>query len=531
MAFTATGIDFKDTNSFSSLVNDYLNNDKSLAPFYAFSVDEAGIEKAIEQRKNYPIDRALLHRTIRKDYTGYTLGVRLQDNIDALLSEDCFTICTAHQPNIFTGHLYFIYKIIHAVKLAESLSKQHERIQFVPVYYMGSEDADIEELGELNIDGKQYQWATSQTGAVGRTRVDAALIKIIEEISRQISVLPFGKEIIFKLRHSYVLDRTVEDATFSFVHDLLGEYGVVILKPDSDELKKVFLSIAERELTEQFSTDAVSKTLDVFPKKYKVQTAGRSVNLFFLEADRRERIEEKGNDFLIGEGMKMDRQELLEKFEEHPSRISPNVILRPIFQEMILPNIVFIGGGGELAYWLELKEVFARANVFFPVLMLRNSFSLMSQKAAVVQERLSITNAELFLPAHEVVKNWILRNADRKILLTEEKAQVIAAYSNISSAATAQDQTLRKHTEALQTQALNKLNNLEKKIIRSAKRREADTANQIAKLNSFLFPGGILQERVDNIIFWYAAHGPSIIECIYEVSSDIKSSFTLIKEK
>lgn len=530
MAFTASNIQFQKTNSFSTLVNDYLDGNESLAPFYQFTPNEDGIEQAIEARKKFPVDRNLLYQSVLKNYDGYSLSEKLKANIEALQNNNCFTICAAHQPNIFTGHLYFIYKILHAVKLANALSEKYADYDFVPVYYMGSEDADLQELGEIDIQGKHYQWETKQTGAVGRMLVDANLINIINEVAKQIEVLEFGKEIIEKLRASYAIGITIEKATFHFVHHLLESYGVVIILPDDDDLKAAFLPIVEKELETQFSNKSVLATIEKLPAAYKIQTEGRAINLFYLENDKRERVEAVEDKFTIGnEGTAISKAELVSLFKAEPARISPNVILRPVFQEMILPNIVFIGGGGELAYWLELKEVFAQANVFFPLLLLRNSFILMGKKESALQEKLSLDNDELFLQEHIIFSNWIKKNI-KQINLFIPKQDLHMQYMYMKDQVEDLDESLLVHIEALAEQALKKVRILEKKIIRSAKRKEDDTGRQINKLKSSLFPNGTLQERVDNIVYWYAKYGETVIKEIYEHSTSTTASFTTIKE-
>ena len=157
-----------------------------------------------------------------------------------MLLENTFTITAAHQPNIFTGHLYFIYKIIHAIKVADELQKLLPDNNFVPVYYMGSEDADLEELGEVVVDGKKLVWETKQTGAVGRMHIDAAFLKIIKEISGQIGVLKFGEELISKMQRAYSIGKTIEEATFEFVNELFSSFGLFVLLPDVATLKKSF---------------------------------------------------------------------------------------------------------------------------------------------------------------------------------------------------------------------------------------------------------------------------------------------------
>ncbi|MEO6539365.1 MAG: bacillithiol biosynthesis cysteine-adding enzyme BshC, partial [Ferruginibacter sp.] len=373
----AKHISYEATGRFSKIVLDYIKGDEKLLDFYAHPVSIDGIKAAVAERKKYPTDRRSLVDTLAKHYAGTIPTPRQQQNIEQLNNNNCFTITTAHQPNIFTGHLYFIFKIMHAIRLCEKLKAAMPENDYVPVFYMGSEDADLEELGHIYTNGHKQEWKTNQAGAVGRMKVDKALVKMLADIEGEIAVQPHGKEIIELMKACYTEGTTVELATFKLLNALFGEYGLIVLLPDDAGHKKTFIPVVEKELKEQFSHRIVEDTVSKFPKEYKVQASGRELNMFYLEDNRRDRIEKRQGLFKVTDTeINFSQAEILEVLKTNPQRFSPNVILRPVFQEMILPNIAFIGGGGEIAYWLELKNVFEAVQVPFPVLVLRNSFLL-----------------------------------------------------------------------------------------------------------------------------------------------------------
>jgi bacillithiol biosynthesis cysteine-adding enzyme BshC len=350
MDTTVQFITYGKTGAFPKIVTDYIGGSALLKPFYKHPVNLDGIKAAIKERKQYAVNRVLLVETLKKQYASVDTAAKVTANINQLGNQNTFTVTTAHQPNIFTGPLYFIYKILHAIKLAHYLNEQITDCHFVPVYYMGSEDADIEELGHLYINSEKYQWQTNQSGAVGRMKVDKALGKLIEQISGQMLVHPFGNEIISLLKNCYTEGANIEQATFKLVNELFKEYGLVVLLPDNAALKKSFIPVIEKELNEKFSYNALQKTLKDFPTEYKMQAGGREINLFWLQDGVRERIVEGNSKFKIQNlNKEFDKAAMASEVQQHPERFSPNVILRPVFQEMILPNIAFIGGGGELA--------------------------------------------------------------------------------------------------------------------------------------------------------------------------------------
>lgn len=531
MNTTAQFISYGQTGYFSKMVTDYIAAEEKLQPFYTHPVSKEGVKAAIEHRKLFSTDRTLLVEVLKKQYENIELSTKQKAHIDQLSNNNTFTICTAHQPNIFTGHLYFIYKILHAVKLAEELKTQLPENNFVPVYYMGSEDADLDELGHIFIKGEKFEWKTQQTGAVGRMKVDKALIQLIEVISGQLLVYPYGNEIIEIIKYCYQEGVTIEQATFKLVNELFADYGLLILLPDNAVVKNAFIPVIKKELLEGFSHVAVKETVAQFPAIYKAQASGREINLFYLLDDKRERIEQSGDDFLIvNTPLKFTREEILEELNDHPERFSPNVILRPVLQEMILPDIAFIGGGGEIAYWLELKKVFETVLVPYPMLIVRNSFMFINKELQDITQKLQFSYTDLFKPEAELINQLVKRDSVVQLSLEKEKQQLTALYEKVKNIAGSIDVTLQTHTNALQTQALNKIAVLEKKMLSAEKKKFEARQRQIQKLTKQLFPNNNLQERVGNLLPFYANWGKDFIKMIYNNSKGIEQEFGIILE-
>jgi bacillithiol biosynthesis cysteine-adding enzyme BshC len=521
-------ISYKETGYFSKLIVDYLDNKKALQPFYNFRPQLENIEAAINQRKNFK-HRVVLVDELQKQYESLSISKKTSHNIQAILNENTFTITTAHQPNIFTGPLYIVYKIFHVIKLAEELKQKFPQYNFVPVYFMGSEDADLDELNNITVNGRKYLWQTKQTGAVGRMKVDKALIQLMNELDGQISVLPHGKELMEIFRAAYKEKINIQQATLYLLNALFGEYGLVVLIPDNAALKKSFQPVIQKELTEQFSHKAVSDTTKKLSEHYKVQASGREINLFYLTDDKRERIEAADSKFKV-ESLKLEwtQDEILKELDEHPERFSPNVILRGVFQETILPNIAFIGGGGELAYWLELKEVFKQANIPYPMLILRNSFLFIEKKIADNIKRLEFSDVDFFKDEHELMRMFIQKHSDNKTSLNGEFSQTENLYNTISFTASKIDKTLTQHIEALKKKTIKGLTELEKKMLRAEKRKFVTEQAQIQKIWSFLFPGNSLQERIENFSVFYSMYGKTFFEDVLLYSKGFNQEFCII---
>ena len=523
---------YNKTNYFSSIVLDYIKGQQELKPFYNHPVSLEGIKAAISERKAANTNRQLLVQAFTEQYKGFALSEKQQTNILRLSNANTFTICTAHQPNIFTGHLYFIYKILHAVKLAESLSAQLPENNFVPVYYMGSEDADLEELGHIYLNGEKYEWKTEQKGAVGRMRVDKALVQMIDAVSGQLLVHGFGNEVVELMKKCYLLDTTIEQATFKLVNELFAAYGLLILLPDSRLLKQAFIPVIEKELLNGFSHKAVQETVAAFPSKYKVQASGRELNLFYLTDGSRERIEQVNDQWsIVNSELKFSQEEMLKELHDFPERFSPNVIMRPVFQEMILPNIAFIGGGGEIAYWLELMKVFEAVKVPYPILIVRNSFLLIEEKQEALIKKLQFSYEEIFKPAFDLMNILVKRDSSLQLSLAQEKNKLNELYNQLKNISGKIDTTLQRHAEALQAKALQKLDELEKKMLRAEKKKFEAQQHQLNKLKQQLFPQNNLQERVENFMLYYAKWGSGFLQIIYENSLSLEQEFVVLVEK
>lgn len=529
MDCTATRLSYRQTGAFSGIVPDYIDRSGFLTDFIKHPPSVEGIQKAIDARKQFSTNRDVLVRELKKQYGLVKISAAVQKNIDALSSPDTFTITTAHQNNIFTGPLYFIYKILHAIKLADHLNTLLPVYKFVPVYYIGSEDADLAELNHISLDGEKLVWNTKQTGAVGRMKVDKDFLKLIDAIEGQLAVLPYGEEVVSLIRDCYRLGEDIQAATFKIVNTLFAEYGLVVLLPDNAAFKQQMQKVFEDDLLNQTASDIVEKTSARLGELYKVQAHPRDINLFYLADGLRERMEIKDSKYhVLNSKISFSKEELLTELQDHPERFSPNVILRGLYQETILPNLAFIGGGGELAYWLELKDLFDHYGVPYPVQLLRNSFLIIEKKWQEKIDRLGFKIEDIFLPEQELINRLVVRETDKKVELNGTLSATEQLYESIKEQAASIDITLAKHVDSLKTTTLYRLHELEKKMLRAEKRKFSDQQRQIHVIREKLFPNNGLQERHDNMLYYYAKWGDSFIRKLYEQSLTTEAEFVVL---
>jgi bacillithiol biosynthesis cysteine-adding enzyme BshC len=522
---------YKETGSFSRLALDHVNNDAAIASFGAYAATKKGMMQAIADRAKYPVDRATLVATLNRQYGLLKKQPKVEYNITLLLAENTYTVCTAHQPNLLTGYLYFVYKILHAIKLAEELGNIHPDKHFVPVYYMGSEDNDIAELGVFRFRGEKFVWdGDGQQGAVGRMRTEG-LKPMLKELFKLLG--PPGENcdaLSDLIRDAYLKHDTVAAATQYLVNELFGRYGLVILDPDDAALKALFVPVMEDELLHQYALPIVEETIARLEVNYKSQAYPRAINLFYLVDGLRERIEKTGDEWtVINTTIKWNKDELVRELHAHPERFSPNVVLRPLFQETILPDVAFIGGGAEVAYWLQLKGLFEHYNIFLPSIHLRQSVMVVDDVSAKLREQLGLNMRDVFKPEEELVKQYITEHSADDWQTSNEAEALEQLFAQVSQKVTTLDSTLEKAAAAALTKMKRQLEVLEKKMLRAEKRKLETEVARISKLKRKLFPGHGLQERVDNFMEYYLEYGPAFFDMVKEGTDVFDPQFLVIE--
>jgi len=530
MSQSSMHIPFSSTNVFSKLINDYLEGNGNVLDFVQYAPNVEGYRAAIEGRKKHPINRTLLFDVLTKQYENLPQEKLVNEQLALLKKDSTFVVTTAHQPNLFTGPLYFFYKIIHAIQLAASLKARFPEYDFVPVYYMGSEDADLDEVGAYNLDQTKCQWVTKQTGAIGRMQVDDALLLLLKQLENYWTILPHGQKALEILKEAYQKGRTISEATLSFVHAFFGSKGLLVLQPDDVALKAAFIPVMEKELLSGFSHQAIQPTMAALSKDYHVQSEGRTINLFYFKDNIRARVEKQGEHFIVVDtDIQFTEKEIIAELNQYPERFSPNVILRGVYQETILPGVVFVGGGGELAYWMELKNVFHQVGVHYPLLQLRNSFLLMSQKQAEQWAAMQFEEQDLFKPILDLEIAYVKKHTNTILDLKDQLNQLSNLYINIKNQAVQVDATLGAHAENIAQQSKAKLLELEKKMVRAERRKQAVAIQRIHRIKKELFPQDNLQEREAHFSKWVGQYDLSWIDIIMEHSKGLESRFSIIK--
>ena len=530
----AEKIPYCDTGYFSKIICDYLDQNEALQPYYnRFSQLEAFREQIKEKSDSYPEEhRAVLVQSLEEQYQGFAASKATAKNIKALASPKTFTVVTGHQLSLFTGPLYFIYKILSVINLCEQLKQAYKGFDFVPVYWMASEDHDFDEINHFNLHGKNIAWNREAAGAVGHLSTKG-LEEVLSTLQLELGQSTAASELVELFRSAYVGQETLTSATRHLVNTLFGGYGLVILDGDDPALKKLAESHMLQDIKEQLPFQAVNETVSEWEERelgYKVQVNPRPVNFFYLETGMRERVEKKDGSYqVMNSDISFDNGSLQVALAEHPERFSPNVIMRPVYQEVILPNLCYIGGGGEIAYWLELKRSFETLKVPFPILLLRNSVLLMSEKQYKKMQKLGLNLEDLFLEKHRFINKKVREISNINIDFGPQKKHLQEQFEALHDLAEQTDATFLGAVKAQQRKQEKGLEHLEQRLLRAQKRKLKDQVMRMTDLKFQLFPNDSLQERQVNFSEFYLEIGPSLIDDIKKQLDPLDLRFTVLR--
>jgi bacillithiol biosynthesis cysteine-adding enzyme BshC len=525
----ATFIPREQTNSFTEQQLLLAENQNSFRDFIGIPFSKEAFQKQIELKSgNYnQNNRQILHSVLKTKYSKLENNTKSVENIDKLLKNNCYTITTGHQLSLLTGPIYFIYKILHVIKECEELKDVYPNYQFVPVFWMASEDHDFEEVNSISIFGKTLNWETNQTGSVGRMNL-SGIPEVINAFKQFFNSNQSNE--IEKLINQ-LNGKTYGEAFFKLIHNIFSDYGLIIIDGDQYDFKKAFSQVMNKEIQTSFSYYSVKKTNQKLENRnFKIQVNPREINLFYLSNNKRERIIPNGTNFKIGE-KEYTRNEILEQLENNPLSFSPNVILRPLYQEFLLPNLCYVGGVGELSYWLQIKGVFDSIEVTFPLIQARTSCLWIDSGNLQKLEKLSIRTEDLF-QSIPVLKKQILSifestNFDFELIdfhYNQFKTDFLIKVNQI-------DTSLNSKAQAELTKIDKQIGNLKNQLEKSLKLKHEKSLLGIEQLKNKLFPHNSLQERKVNF-FQFCTDG-NYSERIQELKSLIEpfnSHFLIINE-
>lgn len=519
-------IPFGETGFFSPIILDYLSQKNDLQPFYGHFPKLENFGKQMELKTFDDQNRLILSAALRRQYAHLSPSLATIANITALENPNTYTVTTGHQLNLFTGPLYFLLKIIDTILLSQRLADKYPGQYFVPVYWMATEDHDFEEIASFNFRNKKFAWDHPSGGPVGRLDTDG-LVAVFRQFEQSLGPGTNAERIRSLFSEAYLKHDNLADATRFLANELFGTYGLVIVDGDDRELKKVFAPFASREVETGFSFDLVTKTTENLG--YPAQVHAREINLFYIRDGLRQRIVRQDDGYaVVDTHIRFSHGQIMEELSAFPERFSPNVILRPLYQELVLPNLAYVGGGGEIAYWLQLKEMFAAAGIPFPILMLRDSAMIASEKQDRRRAALGLEWAELFLPDEMLSALMARKHSVLELDFTPQRLALEKQFSDMLNIAEKTHPSFLNAVRAQQVRQLKGLANLEKKLLRAEKKNLSELVDRALELKAELFPGGNLQERKSNFSEFFLQHGDAFIEKLMHKLDPLDPAFRVV---
>ncbi len=528
-------IPFRNTNYFSPLICDYLEQSKPLETFYNRLPTLENFKNQIDEKAKSvrAKSRSVLVSSLISQYKNVAVSKATNQNIESLTNHNTFTVTTGHQLNLFTGPLYFFYKIISTINLCKQLKETYPEYHFVPVYWMATEDHDFEEINYFNFNGKKIQWTRSSSGAVGPLDLQG-LDEVYEVLANQLDHTQHAEDLKQWFKKAYLEHENLTDATRYLVNELFKDYGLVILDGNDKDLKHQFVPYMEDELVNQTSFKLVSETNQRINtstyQQYKIQVNPREINLFYLKDEIRERIVEKEGKYSVyGTKISWNKDQLIKELHDFPERFSPNVILRPLYEEVVLPNLCYIGGGGELAYWLQLKSNFDANKVTFPILLFRNSVLLVNEKQKEKLQKLNLSFADLFLKQQDLITKITKQISEVDMDFTAQKKHLKQQFEHLYKIAEQTDKSFKGAVAAQERKQIKGLEHLEKRLLKAQKRKLNDVIERVVELQNELFPNQGLQERTANFSEFYFKYGRQIIPKLVKNLEPLKGEFLILE--
>ncbi len=461
-----------------------------------FTVESFG-DQIKEKSDSYSMDtRRVLVDALRQQYAHIQMTDLVSSNLSALIDEKTFTVTTGHQLVNFTGPLYFILKILNAVKLAEDLKLAYPSNNFVPIYWMATEDHDYEEVKNVHLFGKTLTWETNQTGSVGRFTAS--------EMSTTIDALKqlYNNHPDSEIHALLAIEPSNDYATYfrQIVHHLFKDFGVVIIDGDDLALKQLFVPIMQREVMEQISFNAINATnKQLEDLGVKIQVTPREINLFYIGQGQRERLIAEGEQVTIPGLGTFSKEETCQLIKEKPADFSPNVVLRPVYEEVILPNLCYIGGGGEINYWLQLREMFNSFKVVFPILQTRVSAIYLDKGTKKKLEQFDLQLTDLLVENHLLHKMYLANNPETLIDFSDLDNANAALSTQLMASVLEVDSNMNKFADAEITKLNKQMEQVKNKLYKMHKSKHETALKSLDQLKEKMFPGNGLQERKWNL--------------------------------
>ncbi len=517
---------FDDLPGFSDLFARYCSDYASVADYYAGDFRSAEARRAAAQRAaDHPRDRDAVADVLLDQNTTWGLTEATRASIEALRDPSSVAVVTGQQVGLLTGPLYTIYKTITALQLADWLSEETGR-PVVPVFWVEGEDHDFDEIAHTQLLHRndlvslRYKGHREpddgNLGAVGRLELTDQITAVLQQLDDILPPSDFKPAVMERVRSAYQPGTSLEDAFTALIRALFPEAGLVFLNPDDARLKAQVQPLFRREIKDYTTPyeriEAVSEPLR---EQYHAQVHARPTNLFWLGAAGRFPIDaqDDGSFALRGRDQAFSRDELLAHLEETPEHFSPNVVLRPLMQDALVPTAAYVAGPSETAYFAQYKGVYDWAEIPMPIIYPRASVSLVESKVQKVLDKYDLALCDLGGDFEQLFQRVVVdtMEVDVDAVFSEAARHLHEAINTLKPSVEAVDRTLVKSAEATRAALQKEMNELKQRVVRAEKRNQDEVRSQLRKAHDNLFPNGTLQERVVSVLYFLNKYSPALL--------------------
>ncbi len=496
---------------FSQLYVDYLNNFERVSEFFAGGYTTvADWQRTIDRTVERKMDRAPLVRVLHEQNRAVHCSVRTLANIDLLDNENTVAIVTGQQLGLFSGPLYTVYKIITTLKLAEKLSADFPAFNFVPVFWLEGEDHDFDEINNITVLNAQNELQKfnyfiggqpfdKNPGATGLIVIDETIDALFAGLGSAITQTEYTTQVLELMRGYYKPGATLMEAFAGVINRLFEDTGLVLLNANTPELKALMKPVFRREIESDSAVSRliIEKSVEL-EERYHAQIKPKSLNLFMFHKGGRFPLEPSENDYYLkGTRQRYTKEELLQLVETTPEVFSANVALRPICQDTILPTVAYVGGPGEIAYFAQLKTVYALFELQMPIVYPRASATILEDKINKVLEKYSLTIPDLAGDLDSVLQRIAEQVAEVKVdtVFGTMNEKIQAAVTEASFGIQQIDPTLKGAVDSTLVKFEQQLQGLKEKTHKAQQQKQDISLKQIMKAAAAIFPNENFQER------------------------------------
>ncbi len=512
---------------FSTLFLDYLHNSPDARRFYSHHfLDDDGFPSVMERISARQPDRKTVGEVLREQNTTFGSDPHAFENIALLEKPETYAVVTGQQVGLFGGPLYTVFKTITALKLARSLKSRYPEKNFVPVFWVEGEDHDFAEMNVASVldpDGKPVSveylpggmMPERNLGAVGEIAFDGTLAQTLESLRASLQKTEYTDPLMQRLGECYSPGRTFNQAFVAWMNTLFKEEGLVFISPNHPRLKQLLSPIFAKELAEfpRASQLVIGQSAEL-EHKYHAQIKTKSINLFMFHKGGRYLIEPREHDFsLKGTRHFLSKDEMTRIAQETPSLLSPNVVLRPISQDTMLPTVAYVAGPSEIAYHAQLRPVYDYFGVTQPIIYPRASASFLEERTRKITEKYGVEIADFFKDKDDITARVVEELSGVKLdqVFGDASRQIQDAMHQLKFGLTEVDPTLIGALDNVNQKIKTNVNLLKGKAVDAQKRRNETAVRQIERTANALSPGGVLQEREINIAYFMNRYGPDLV--------------------